>query len=1029
MTERGVKRCALALLLLLAAARPAAAQAPPAGLPRYGVSIALDVAARIAKVRQRITWTNTGTEPTDRLVLNAHAHYSIPDGDVGKLAKMVEILRMAPSEALSFDGPALEVQQIAEGDVEADAVRAAAARPGLLAVGRELKFFYAEDNPTALVVPLGRAVSPGQAVTITLDFTMKLPARKGRWGQWGGITTLAQWLPVLAVYGRDGWDPAPFIPWHQPFHNEAGVYDVRLKVPAGQKVAASAALKSATDLGDGWTLHEYQTACVRDFSIVCSDRFREWTSTSDGIAVRVLALPEHEHYAKVLLETVCDAIPVYNRWFGRYPYPQFTVVEACFGWNGNECGSLVMIDDRMMNMPHIARNYPTYLMQHELCHQWWYNVVGTNGYAETWMDEGLATHFSHRLADLKAGKNNELITYPTGLGWLPNIHRDDLRNYTYLGARARGNELRTVAPLPEYEHLVNLTSAAYDRGSKVIGMIEERLGREAFLDFARHIFRTYRFRILRVADFQRELEAFTGHSWDDFFHHWVWGSGMCDWSLRRVTVHGDSALAKVLHPRRRNTPTVRVVVHLRQQGGFNEPTVLGFRLPGNTGYTVRVPIHPGVPVLVLDELKAKVECRTRGNPRRPKECRTDARVEIELPCAPEQVSVDPDGVLLDSCPTNNHWKAKVRWRLTPLYTQLDDADVTNSYDRWNILFGPWIYFSSWSNPWYVTSPLAGVRLGVYRTQVFAAGAYLAYRSNDRNLVVGADALWDHVLLPQLQLGLEVQRNVATLGPEDIPSSRGVGFARYVLMPGSALYLPPFEYIEAFGVAQNRSLPLPRVTLPGAELFSERSALGLHYHKNYLTPYWDAEGGMALDLTYQYGMPIFGNQHDYQMGYGQLSWVKSMPRLLDHDGPVLDWLYATRWAFRVGGAAAVPTRGQFFALGGGDQFRGFDLAERQGSMVWLGSVEWRVPVARGLGCDVCDHVAGLRNLYLAPFYDVGNAYLSGKALGPTAHALGAGLRADVTWLGLIERTMLRFDFAKTVGSNAPWQFWFGIQHPF
>jgi hypothetical protein len=71
----------------------------------------------------------------------------------------------------------------------------------------------------------------------------------------------------------------------------------------------------------------------------------------------------------------------------------------------------------------------------------------------------------------------------------------------------------------------------------------------------------------------------------------------------------------------------------------------------------------------------------------------------------------------------------------------------------------------------------------------------------------------------------------------------------------------------------------------------------------------------------------------------------------------------------------------------------------------------------------------RNIYFAPFYDVGNAYLNGQQLGSIAHAVGAGLRVDVNWLGLIERTTLRFDIAKTVNGSYPVQFWFGIQHPF
>jgi hypothetical protein len=51
------------------------------------------------------------------------------------------------------------------------------------------------------------------------------------------------------------------------------------------------------------------------------------------------------------------------------------------------------------------------------------------------------------------------------------------------------------------------------------------------------------------------------------------------------------------------------------------------------------------------------------------------------------------------------------------------------------------------------------------------------------------------------------------------------------------------------------------------------------------------------------------------------------------------------------------------------------------------------------------------------------------VAPIAHAVGLGLRVDVAWLALIERTTFRFDVAKTVNSSAPVQFWFGITHPF
>src|SRR5208282_3464803 len=98
-------------------------------------------------------------------------------------------------------------------------------------------------------------------------------------------------------------------------------------------------------------------------------------------------------------------------------------------------------------------------------------------------------------------------------------------------------------------------------------------------------------------------------------------------------------------------------------------------------------------------------------------------------------------------------------------------------------------------------------------------------------------------------------------------------------------------------------------------------------------------------------------------------------------------------------------------------------------IWVGSAEWRVPLAKGLTWDVCDHVVGARNLYGALFYDVGDAYALGHQDGPIAHSVGAGLRLDLAWFGFVERSALRFDIAKVLNDNTPVEFWFGVGYPF
>jgi hypothetical protein len=1016
---------ALAALAALAlGAAPAAADELPPWLPHYDLDIRLDVAEHKAVVHQRVTWTNRHARPAAEVVFNAHSSYKIPDKDIGFLAKMLELLRLAPSEGLDFDGPAFRLERAAVIQI---------ARPGAPPeVGcLPVETHFQKDNATALVVPLPRPVAQGESVILDLEFVMHLPPKQGRWGQWKGVTFLAQWLPVLAYYDDHGWQPTPFVPWHQPFFNEAGLYSARVTLPCGQVLGSTGPVMSVHDLGDGWQQVDLAPCCARDFALFCSDRFKEYIDHAGPVRVRCLAFPEHEWYAREMLRVACQAICAYSEWFGPYPFPEFTLVESYFGWNGNECGNLVMIDARIFAMPHLALNFIEQLVSHEVCHQWWYNVVGTNGYCETWMDEGLATYLSHRLMDEKQAPHNNLLRYPAGLEWLPNIRRDDYRHYTLMGTIGRGEACKTVQDMPGFGHLVTINSMAYDKGSKIVGMIEERLGHH-FLDFMRRVYARYQFRILRVADFQRELEEYTGYSWEQFFHDWLYGAGLCDWCVEKVTVHKDAAAPPPGTPLDAGhgppSKACIVTVLLHQKAQINEATTLGFCLDGGEGYQIRIPINPQLPLLELDDPPARVECLTDNR----------VRVEAVLPCPPTQIAVDPDQLLVDPHPANNYWKPRFRFRITPLYTLLDDTDLTCAYDRWNITFGPWVYGSAYHDPWYTRSAMFGLRAGLYRTQEFSGGAYLAYRTDDGNVVAGLDGLWDHCPWPHTQIGFNLERSLTTnddrIGGDGVPEqhhcNRGVVFGRYIFLYGDSLYLPPAHYVEVFGAVQDHCLPLPERRVVGAERFDDQTLAGVHYHLDYLTPYWDPEGGFKVDATYATGIPIFGEKDPFNEVNAQFSTVKSVPDWfgLGHNR-YLAWLFETRVAARIYGAIGLPNRGEYFTLGGGELFRGFDLAERQGNAVWVGSLEWRVPLVRDLAFDCCDHVAGLRNIYGALFYDVGDAYTRNQSLGPVAHAVGAGLRLDVAWFGMIERTTVRLDFAKTVNESTPVQFWFGVQHPF
>jgi hypothetical protein len=1055
--------CVLQSAIIVASPLPVKAESGelgPAWLPRYEISFDLDLAGHSGRGVLRATWTNPQPLPTNQLVFNTHSRYLVPKTEISLTAKTLELLRLAPGDALGVKEPLLDIQRIL--------------LPESSGASHPLAFRYEGDTKTALVVPLPRPVGPGESVAVVLEFTLHLPPKQGRWGQWQGVTTLSNWLPVFAYYGprRDPptcrspapqtpgpqaacvWQPTPFISWHQPFFNEAGHYRVRATLPADQQIACTGSIVASRPLGDGRQQVDIYAPGVRDFAFLCSARYRVFegsvfvpksgaeedslhaprplsaplsrnpkvSSAAEQmrpIRIRVFAFPEHEHYAREMIHIAAEAIVAYSKWFGPYPWPEFTIAESYFGWNGNECSTLVMIDERVFNLPHLAGAFVDSLVSHEICHQWWYNLVGTNGYCETWMDEGLATYFCDRLLDQKVGKNNKLLTYPRGLGWLPNIERATYRCYTLYGTVGRGENGPAVRPFSEFGHIANLFSMTYDKGMRIVGLIENRLGSTAFLDFINCVCHRYRYRILRVADFQGELEAYTGASWEDFFQNWLYGPGLTDWCIEKVRVQPPPKCSQ-LH-------TTRVVVVLNQKADINESTTLGIALPGHEGYPVRIPILPQAGSYDWDEPPAHVQQLDHNR----------LRVVVSLPEAPAQVAVDPEQILVDRNPVNNFWKPPIRYRFTPVYTFLDETDMTTAYDSWNVIVGPWLYGTAYYDAWYprTYATMIGFRAGLYRTQTFYGGVYGGYRTDYRDVVVGVDGLFDHWPDSRFQVGYDFEQRLAQFYPGQINAKRGVLFTRYIFKYGSSLYYPPMEFLESFITYQDNFLPFEaNPTLPGVR-FNESATAGFHYRRDYLTPYWDPVGGYRWDVWYQGGSAMQPATVGMQEISSQFSFVTS---LQDFSAAVenipwlaapLHWVSQSRLAFRIFGGTAMPSRGEFFSMGGSYYFRGFNLAQRQGSSIWVGSVEWRVPVARGLHLDACDHVMSLHGIDVVPFSDAGNTYTFGREVAPTAYDVGVSLRFDVSWFSFVERTLLRFDVAKTINVNSGVQFWFGVGVPF
>ena len=208
----------------------------------------------------------------------------------------------------------------------------------------------------------------------------------------------------------------------------------------------------------------------------------------------------------------------------------------------------------------------------------------------------------------------------------------------------------------------------------------------------------------------------------------------------------------------------------------------------------------------------------------------EVRVEVVLPCRPVQIAVDPDQVLVDRDPTNNYWKTPVRWRFSPVFTLLDEADLTTAYDCWNVTFGPWLYGAAYNDAWYKRATIVGApprrlpHAGVQRRRLRRLSHQLPRFRGRRRRPVGPLALGPHAD--------RLQRRAARRHPAstaDAQPNREVLFARYVFQYNSSLYLPPIHFLETFLTRQDNFLPLSRTFVPGQQRYEDETLAGLHYH--------------------------------------------------------------------------------------------------------------------------------------------------------------------------------------------------------
>jgi len=234
-----------------------------------------------------------------------------------------------------------------------------------------------------------------------------------------------------------------------------------------------------------------------------------------GISMPLYAPQGLEDQAAAMYAKTPDIMAFLENYFDEpYPWPLYAqALTPGFVWGGMEnTGATLLTMRSLRGEPGAADE----LIVHEMAHQWMGNLVTCRHWDHLWLNEGWATFMESLWVQHTQGEDAYRASVADTLRSM--ITRDALTAPQTPAIVSK----RYSNPDDTFEKKDN----PYGKGSLVLHMLREQLGREAFDNAAREYLKANRNRAVETDDFRFALEAATGQSLERFFEQWLLRPGI-----------------------------------------------------------------------------------------------------------------------------------------------------------------------------------------------------------------------------------------------------------------------------------------------------------------------------------------------------------------------------------------------------------------------------------------------------------------------------------------------------------------------
>lgn len=483
--------------------------------------------------------------------------------------------------------------------------------------GEAVKIEYDAEHPDICKLILNAPLRSLDTLKISTPFYVKIPdAKFSRLGHTGQAYFITQWYPKPAVYDNSGWHQMPYLDQGE-FYSEFGSFDVSITLPKNYLLSATGdrinadAEENFLNENVGRTIQrlergdfkkdemsfpesskEYKTVRfkqfrVHDFAWFADKRFNvlhdqiELPNTKKIVDTWVFFTNKNFELWKDAIYYVNESTLFYSYLNGDYPYNNVTAVDGTImAGGGMEYPNVTVIGD-MDNEFNLDIT-----IAHEVGHNWFYGILGSNEREYPAMDEGLNSFYEMRYARAKypAKKLIEYLGKDTtfkllGLNKVP-YWREKETGY-FLAAR-EGTDQPINIPAKDFTSL-NYGLIVYAKTAVVFDYLMDYMGEETFDKAMQFYYEQFKFKHPAPQDLAKTLSYFSGINLAWFTQHLITSKDKIDYKIKQVKRNADGSYTLKLK-NKTGTPTPLNVYGFKNGkpaglvwfNGFKGTRVVGF---------------------------------------------------------------------------------------------------------------------------------------------------------------------------------------------------------------------------------------------------------------------------------------------------------------------------------------------------------------------------------------------------------------------------------------------------------------------